>query len=361
MPHNQVRPTMIPSNPIKPFIFKRPQQYIVCFGELPQSDVPQIKLQEVFEQCGPVLGFRRPEGKHFGFCQFASAEGAWKSTVCLAGKQFPRSKANVVVIPSQSTERAIQEWKQEQRGKLTSQGGCTLNEAEVEWELEKTTIVCQAALDEKIKDLFDYIEKGDRPDDSLLVKEEKRVQKQEARQSRRVAELQAEVFPLQRKEKRRRDEEVKLDEEDRSNEAKENSMPEHERKLFRKTEASKCVKDAKMWRRLLRMFATELSQRHVFNLWQRTLDPEEFRDSLILEEKTRDWLTKRLGDWLGGPQPELVEMILRRIKAKTHPTGIIADLSKVMEEKCAEMVVDRLWRMLSFELTRVGLIAIKDV
>eukprot|EP00397_Hematodinium_sp_SG-2012_P046095 GEMP01051968.1.p1 GENE.GEMP01051968.1~~GEMP01051968.1.p1 ORF type:complete len:521 (-),score=120.51 GEMP01051968.1:46-1575(-) len=361
VPHIQVRPTLVPARPAMPFQFKRPQQYILCFSELP-SEIPQIQLQEVFEQCGPVLGFRRPEGKSFGFCQFETAEGAWKAIVCLAGKQFPRAKGNVAVIPSQATERAIQEWKVQQRRKLTSQGGCTLNDAEVEWELEKTTIVCQAGVDEKIKLLFEFVEKGDRPHDSLIAKEEKRVQKEEARQSRRMAELQAEVFPLQRKEKRRRDEELKWDETDKSNEKKEDSMQEHERKLFRKTEASKCVKDAKTWRRLLRMFATELSQQHVFNVpWQKGLDPEEFRESLILEEKTRDWLTKRLGDWLGGPQPELVEMVLRRIKAKTHPTGIIADLSKIMEEKEAEIVVDRLWRMIVFEMKRVGLLAIKDV
>lgn len=349
-----------PALPMKPFEFRRPPQYVVCFGEL-SPEIPPLKLQEVFEHCGPVYGFRRPEGKHFGFCQFATVEAAWKSTVCLAGKTFPHSQGQVVVVPSQATLRAINEWKLEQREKLTSQGGCMLNDAEVEWELEKTTIVCQAALDEKIKQLFESIEKGDRLDECLLAKEEKRVQREEARQSRRVAEMQAEVFPLQRKEKRRREEEARQDEEDKVNEHKENVMPEHERKLFRKTEASKCIKDAKTWRRILRMYATEYSSEHILHLpWQRTVDPDEFRESMILEEKTRHWLLKKLNDWLGGDVPELVDMILRRIKAKTPPSGIISDLSKVLDEKQAEMLVERLWRMLSFELTRIGLLPIKD-
>jgi len=357
--HNQAAARALIHAPKKPFVFRRPKQYLLCFGELP-GDVPMIKLQEIMEQCGPLLGFRRPEGKRFGFCQYGTVDAAWRATVCFAGKTLPTSKKPVVIIPDRVAARDIGEWKQQQTEKL-KQINTEFTEAELEWELEKTTIMVQAAVDEKIKELVGWITMCHRPNEALLETEKKRVEKEEARISRRVAELQAEVFPLQRHEKKRRLEEMKIDDEDRALEEKENQMPEHERRVFRKTESSKGIKDAKSWRRLLRCVATEMTQEQVFNTQlYKDIDQEEFRESGVMEDKLRVWLTKRLGNWLGGPQPELVEFTLRRIKAKTHPTSLIGDLSRVLEEKDAEVLVDRLWRMLIFELKRQGILPLKD-
>jgi len=345
--------------PKKPFVFRRPKQYILCFGELP-GEVPMIKLQEIMEQCGPLIGFRRPEGKHFAFCQYGTIDAAWRATVCFAGKTLPTCVNPLLIIPDNATAKDMAEWKQQQTEKL-KHINADFTEAELEWELEKTTIMVQAAVDEKIKELVGWITTGHRPNEALLETEKKRVEKEEARRSRRVAEMQAEVFPLQRQEKKRRLEEMKLDDEDRALEEKENLMPEHERRVFRKTESSKGIKDAKSWRRLLRCVATEMTQEQVFNTQlYKDIDQEAFRESGVMEVKLRTWLTKRLGNWMGGRQPELVEFTLRRIKAKTHPTSLIGDLSKVLEEKDAEVLVDRLWRMLIFELKRQGLLALKD-
>merc|ERR1711915_192392 len=89
--------------PKKPFVFVRPKQYNVLFGEIP-SDIPPIRIQKIMEQCGPILGFRRPQGKHFAFCQFSNAESVWKATICFSGKKLPGSSKNMIVIPCDETK-----------------------------------------------------------------------------------------------------------------------------------------------------------------------------------------------------------------------------------------------------------------
>jgi len=345
--------------PKKPFVFLRPKQYNVLFGEVP-SDIPPIRIQKIMEQCGPILAFRRPQGKHFAFCQFSNAEAVWKATICFSGKKLPGSSKNMIVVPCDETKVTLEEWKKEQSESVRQKMNPDLSQAEIDWELEKLTIMTQAAVDEKLKELYEWITYGHTPSEKLLEEEKKRVTREEARLSRRQAEMQAEIFPLQRAEKRRRLEEAKSDNSDRQLEAQENAMPELERKAYLRAKESKSIQDAKVWRKLLRYVATEMTQEEIFaTSLHRDVDQEEFRESLLLEDKARAWLDKSFSKWLGGPQPELVEYTLRKIKERVEPEVLIQDLCKTLDEPDTKTIIERLWRMILFELKRIGLIPVE--
>lgn len=342
--------------PKKPFTFVRPKQHILLFGEMP-SLLPPIKLQEVLEACGPLLGFRQATGTHFAFVHYATIDAIMKATVCFAGKRWPLCHLPCVIIPDVDTTDALAKWKKEQRDFFLATINSNLTEAETDWELEKTTIMTQAAVDEKLKQLQDWVSRGHSTNPVLNEAEKKRIQREEAIRSRREAEMQAEMFPLQRQEKKRRLEEMKKDDEDRILEAKENAMTWEERANFQKMQASKAIKDPSKWKRVLREVAQEMTRDEIFETkLYKDVDQEEFRESKVLEQKARKWLYKTLGEWMGGSQTEMAENVLRRIKAQTHPQKLIKELALYIDENDATIMVDRLWRMLVFELKRQGIL-----
>eukprot|EP00747_Dinoflagellata_sp_TGD_P187504 gnl/TRDRNA2_/TRDRNA2_45209_c0_seq1.p1 gnl/TRDRNA2_/TRDRNA2_45209_c0~~gnl/TRDRNA2_/TRDRNA2_45209_c0_seq1.p1 ORF type:complete len:242 (+),score=78.10 gnl/TRDRNA2_/TRDRNA2_45209_c0_seq1:71-727(+) len=85
------------------------------------------------------------------------------------------------------------------------------------------------------------------------------------------------------------------------------------------------------------------------------IDMGFIRSERILERKLRPWLEKKVDLYMGGSQSDMVEYILRRINASTPPGALISDLSRYLEEM-ADPLVERMWRMMVFELYRGGLV-----
>jgi len=89
-------------------------------------------------------------------------------------------------------------------------------------------------------------------------------------------------------------------------------------------------------------------------LFKMELDVTFLRNERVLETKLRPWLERKIELFMGGPQSDLVEYVLRRVNATSHPEALIADLTRYLDDS-ADMMVERMWRMLAFELMRGGL------
>merc|ERR1712232_696974 len=74
------------------------------------------------------------------------------------------------------------------------------------------------------------------------------------------------------------------------------------------------------------------------NIFKMDLDVKYLREEKIFEKKLRPWLDQKIDLFMGGPQSDLVEYVLRRVH------GAIT----------ADALVERMWRMLVFELMRGG-------
>merc|ERR1712032_1801745 len=67
------------------------------------------------------------------------------------------------------------------------------------------------------------------------------------------------------------------------------------------------------------------------------------------EKKLRPWLERKIDLFMGGPQSDLVEYVLRRVNASSMPDALISDLTRYLDDN-AEPLIERMWRMLAFEL-----------
>merc|ERR1711971_322469 len=83
------------------------------------------------------------------------------------------------------------------------------------------------------------------------------------------------------------------------------------------------------------------------------LDIPFLRNEKILEKKLRPWLDHKVDLFMGGAQSDLVEYILRKVNSNIQAEALISDLSRYLEDH-ADAVVERMWRMLVFELMRSG-------
>merc|ERR1712151_361821 len=84
-------------------------------------------------------------------------------------------------------------------------------------------------------------------------------------------------------------------------------------------------------------------------LFQIDLKPGFMRDEQILENKLRPWLERKIDFTMGGMQSDLTEYILRKINGVTTPDALIQDLSRFLDDH-ADPLIERMWRMLAFEL-----------
>merc|ERR1712232_1192014 len=89
------------------------------------------------------------------------------------------------------------------------------------------------------------------------------------------------------------------------------------------------------------------------NIFKMDLDVKYLREEKIFEKKLRPWLDQKIDLFMGGPQSDLVEYVLRRVHGAITADALISDLQRYMDDN-AEALVERMWRMLVFELMRGG-------
>lgn len=343
---------------VAPVIEKKPKIFLLVTQLAPE--LQESHMQQLLEQCGEVHAWRRgraPSGEllGFGFAQFGDPEAAWKASTCLSKRVLCGKE--IKVLPEEGAEALIQQWRASQQMALR-----VSSDEELEWELERKTVSCKALLDAKIEELYGPPQDGAggavvQRRQELREKEVARIERVRKRKAWREAEFAKTLERLETAEKRQRKEERERDDTDRTEEEAEvRAKVEHELKASR-TEVSggggafggSSVADSRAIRDLVdRVQAEPRSE-----LFRTQLDVTVLRNDKVFEKKLRPWLERKVDFCMGGPQSDLVEYILRRVNAASTPDSLVGDLTRYLDEY-TEPVVERMWRMLAFELLRSG-------
>ncbi|CAG9767816.1 unnamed protein product [Ceutorhynchus assimilis] len=80
-------------------------------------------------------------------------------------------------------------------------------------------------------------------------------------------------------------------------------------------------------------------------------------DSSIMDKKIRPWINKKIIEYIGEPEPTLVDFICNKVLAGSLPQTILEDVQMVLDEE-AEVFVVKMWRLLIYEVEakKLGLI-----
>jgi len=346
-----------------PVVEKKPKLFLLVTNLAPEAKEDHI--QQILEQCGEVHGWRRGRGVHseplsFGFAQFGDPEAAWKASSCLSKRVVCGHEIKVLV--EEQAEVMIQAWKAHQKIslKLTADG-------ELDWELERMAVSCKAAIAAKVEELYGAIDDGTleigaaaHRRQELKDRERARVGRVKKRKAWRDAEFTAELAPIENEEKRLRREEKEQDDADRQ--AEEHEIKEHDDATsmqLAKVSENNVLPQPLANTRVLREMVDKIQERPRDALWSVDLNVPFLRNEKTLEDKLRPWLEKRIDILMGGPQSDLVEYILRRVNAAASPESLINDLLRYLDDN-ADLLVERMWRMLVFELMRNGLALCKE-
>ncbi|XP_065345982.1 RNA-binding protein 25 [Cloeon dipterum] len=80
-------------------------------------------------------------------------------------------------------------------------------------------------------------------------------------------------------------------------------------------------------------------------------------DSNLMEKRIRPWINKKIIDYIGEPEPALVDFICSKVILGSDPKGILDDVQMVLDEE-AEVFVVKMWRLLIYEIEskKLGLV-----
>ncbi|TMW46950.1 hypothetical protein DOY81_007971 [Sarcophaga bullata] len=80
------------------------------------------------------------------------------------------------------------------------------------------------------------------------------------------------------------------------------------------------------------------------DLFNYKLDRNEI-DNNLMERKIRPWINKKIIEYIGEPEPTLVDFICSKVLAGSSPQSILDDVQMVLDEE-AEVFVVKMWRLL---------------
>lgn len=80
-------------------------------------------------------------------------------------------------------------------------------------------------------------------------------------------------------------------------------------------------------------------------------------DNNLMEKKIRPWINKKIIEYIGEPEPTLVDFICSKVLAGSQPQVILEDVQMVLDEE-AEVFVVKMWRLLIYEVEakKLGLV-----
>lgn len=80
-------------------------------------------------------------------------------------------------------------------------------------------------------------------------------------------------------------------------------------------------------------------------------------DTNLMEKRIRPWINKKIIEYIGEPEPTLVDFICSKVLAGSQPQGILDDVQMVLDEE-AEVFVVKMWRLLIYEVEakKLGLV-----
>lgn len=108
----------------------------------------------------------------------------------------------------------------------------------------------------------------------------------------------------------------------------------------------------------LELKTQEEKRRHIKNLIDRipTAKSELFNiqldlstiDNNLMDKRIRPWINKKIIEYIGEPEPTLVDFICSKISAGSPPQVILDDVQMVLDDE-AEVFVVKMWRLLIYE------------
>ncbi|KAJ8934706.1 hypothetical protein NQ318_008504 [Aromia moschata] len=80
-------------------------------------------------------------------------------------------------------------------------------------------------------------------------------------------------------------------------------------------------------------------------------------DNGLMEKKIRPWINKKIIEYIGEPEPTLVDFICSKVLAGSQPQVILEDVQMVLDEE-AEVFIVKMWRLLIYEVEakKLGLV-----
>lgn len=345
-----------------PTVIEKKPRIILLLTRLPPL-LQDDHMQQILEQCGEVHGWRRGRDTSgqplsFGFAQFGDAEAAWKVSTCVSKRTICGQEIKVMV--EEHAEVIIKQWRAAQKLALRVN-----TDEELDWELERKSVSCKALIDAKIEEIYGVQEgtsasggHAEQRKKELRERENVRVERAKKRKAWREEEFGKELSKVEEAEKRLRIAEKEKDEVDRTKEASEAKEKEDQENKVAKVEDTgsrplQIENSARPDGDALLSLVDQVQAEPRDRLFRMDLDVAWLRNEKIFEKKLRPWLERKIDLFMGGPQSDLVEYILRRVNAASSPDALISDLSRYIDDG-AEALVERTWRMLAFELTRGG-------
>jgi len=341
----------------------KPRIYLL-FTRL-SPDLREEHMQQILEQCGEVTAWRRAKDATgnvltFGFALFGDPEAAWKASVCMMGLKLCGQEIKVLV--EEGAEQMISKWRTSQKLALKVN-----TEEELSWELERKSVTCRAAIDAVIEEIYGAPADGTGGSGAYTAQRKQELRERETARRERAAKRKAwreeefaqELERVEQGEKRLRAAERDRDDADRNKEASESRSKEEEgsNALARLEDTGRrppvdvlrLANDQQLCEMVDRV---QMEPRD--RLFKMDLDVAFLRNERIFEKKLRPWLERKIEISMGGPQTDLVEYILRRVNGNSHPDALTSDLTRYLDDS-AELLIERMWRMLAFELMRGGL------
>lgn len=346
---------------IKP-VEAKPRIYLLFTRLAPELE--DQHMQQLLEQCGQVQAWRRARDSSgspltFGFALFADAEAAWKASTCM--QKLPLCGSELKVLVEEAADQLIQKWRSSQQAVLK-----VATEEELSWELERKSVSVRAQIDATVEEIYGASAGGpgsgaftEQRKQELREREQTRVERASKRKAWRMEEFVIEKERVESVEKRLRKAERDKDDDDRVKEDAEIKAKESSENKLSKfsdgdskypTAAAATLADNQQLCEAVDRIQSESRD----GLFKMDLDVAYLRNERVFEQKLRPWLERKIDLYMGGPQSDLVEYVLRRVNGQSHPEALVADLTRFLDDS-ADSLVERMWRMLAFELMRGGL------
>jgi len=301
------------------------------------------------------IQFRRVPGEAFGIALFRAAAGAARATRALSGVQMFGKVLYAQM--DKRTQQLVEQWKflrsKELGAKIAAQGYevpsniMELVNKELAEQVNKAkglVVECAALHELRITRFQDLDEIQ-----TLMKEEEDRIQEvlvRKAEEAGKVDKTNAELRALitQLREQERLAEAIDREAEKREKESK------NKRKFEMKTKSLSGNPSVFELRQLVpsdrdALFSSPVDWEGIFN----SARSGGAKSSVILS--LTPWLVRKVKDFIGSYDRELVEYIIRRVRLRTDPAELIADLRQYIDEEADELV-KQIWSVLVFETAR---------
>lgn len=82
-------------------------------------------------------------------------------------------------------------------------------------------------------------------------------------------------------------------------------------------------------------------------------------DNVLMEKRIRPWINKKIIEYIGEPEPTLVDFICSKVLVGSEPQSLLNDVQMVLDDE-AEVFVVKMWRLLIYEIEAKKLGAVKS-